>query len=173
MSYAVFSLDDAKRIRDAVKTVESGGGNLIYRRKKHSAGGGGNGGYNGMFKVIDVSDDPTTPPYKVQIIWGEFPPPDNEDVAGICQVNGSFRVVEPLISNSTFTTSGYVFLQWEWDVSLQLPTLEHEELYITDPITYTANYLKWSLAWIDVTSGISITQIWLGGSFQASLFGEC
>jgi len=41
MSYAVFSLDDAKRIRDAVKTVESGGGNLIYRRKKHSAGGGG------------------------------------------------------------------------------------------------------------------------------------
>ena len=161
------SKKDTERIAESVLFTESiarGAGSM--RRQRHFQSSG-KAKYNGFFKIIDASVDPTTPPYQCTVVWGE----DADDTAfcGFCQINGLIEEVTQLTSNSTFTTSGYVYLRWEWSSGLLVPTLEHEETMLT----YELDYLKWPLAYVNVDGGLTIKQIWLGGFFQASLWGEC
>jgi len=167
-----YNKKDTERISQSVLLTESLlHGKNDYRRHRHTRGSG-KGKYNGFFKIIDDSADPSQAPYKVKVIWGEFP--DNTNVAGHCLINSVYEVVAQLDSNSTFSTNGFVYLKWQWSGGLLTPTLEHEEVAIASPLTYETGYLKWPLAWVDVSGdSISITQTWLGGFFQASLWGEC
>ena len=154
------------RTAEAIRKADTLPRNQVNGFPKNSTppSSGGSSAYKGFFKVTDITDGGDS---KVKIVWGGNE--DNVDsISGICQINGMIREISKLESE-TFSGRGYIYLQWEWDDNLLTPTLEFVSLL---PV-YETNFLKWPLAYVDTSGSLAITQVWLGGYFQASLWGEC
>jgi len=160
---------DIQRVNRAVLLSESAPLNEGGQRRQRHFKGGGKAKYNGYLKVIDISADGT---YEVQIVDGlEI----TSAVAGRCQINGAFKTIGEL-TEEVDAQSGFIYLQWDWNgvtEDVDDPTL----IFRADNFPpYTADSLIWPLAWVYKDTDnetVIIQQLWLGGYFQANLWGEC